>query len=958
MRPNPDPLGNWDSIRQQLDREDVSPGRRLQLAQQVALRWPNELLEHARSVNVGSEEDRLQLALTVIANPSVTAQTIDVSMLPHTFGLNTTVARVRLLSSLLERHDLDLTDCLVKLGLMERRDLALDSGAWRFQLHGQPAALSVAKSLLEFYEPDHLRPALMDVYDPVGTVCAALDAPDLRDHDRIELARLVARRSDSQSLINRIENFEAPEVRKELGLSIARHSHRRHLKFFSEVTGDPMAVAFAQQELRMRLLTAAKVSELSDVELTRHLELWQRDLTPQHQSQLFANGIRLAGRIDEEQGLPLSTLHNALVDVHRPQIVTYDAAFPEESAAYAAALLNMQSPLDRLLVQAAEIQVEEHRHALCEWIISVAFMLGDQESTAMALMAPTIERLSSVRPPELRTELMRAFSDSVHVADAEAVVKFANSGQFHRPHMQIFAVALGRLYASDAAVLPEPLRKVLSHSKFKDGKHLQAVSHDLMVIVGSGVLPLGARRRLIELSAPTSGTVNETVEGFIKTLKLLAVAVRAIDSQMLDRDDAKSALSEVSSCEHLGLVLGMLARRVTPGSLAHRESDAPEMRENWDRFMTESRRPEALLAYAQLVRSSLQATDSDDDSDNGSDLASDDDRPDLLATIDLFADAVVWSADKKDAFAKLRYDTQASTHLAEIAERAPSTWAAWREEVTAQRIDSQGSGGRSVTVDPMQYLRQRIVQDAHVPAQTYPGLERVLRGTLDINDAVRAAESGSDEERLLQLLNPAATAQQRTRLLHEIVARLPVGSQFRRDLEDLRGRINAKPVSIRGLTIVDTDDAEDLLLCGTEIAGSCQSVDGDLEVNKALMGYVVDGKYRMLAAKDDGGQLVARRMLRLLCDEDGQPALLLEGLYANVGVETGDQWDEALIDLAKKKATSMGCRLLSDGEDLTVDRDLPCTLSSKDSRAPFEYVDAHGLQVQERSYDLVAWPVK
>lgn len=187
---------------------------------------------------------------------------------------------------------------------------------------------------------------------------------------------------------------------------------------------------------------------------------------------------------------------------------------------------------------------------------------------------------------------------------------------------------------------------------------------------------------------------------------------------------------------------------------------------------------------------------------------------------------------------------------------------------------------------------------------------------------------------------------------------MPADGQFKRDLEDLKGLLNAKPLSINSLKVVDTDDAEDLLLCGTEITGSCQRVDGDPILNRALMGFVVDGKYRMLAAKGDDGRLAARRILRLLCDSNGRPALVLERLYANAGVQAGDPVDKALIDLAKKKASAMGCRLLSDGQDLTIDAAQPCIVASLDSRAPFEYVDAHGLNVQKRRYAMNAWPVK
>ncbi|WP_230851065.1 hypothetical protein [Ralstonia solanacearum] len=162
--------------------------------------------------------------------------------------------------------------------------------------------------------------------------------------------------------------------------------------------------------------------------------------------------------------------------------------------------------------------------------------------------------------------------------------------------------------------------------------------------------------------------------------------------------------------------------------------------------------------------------------------------------------------------------------------------------------------------------------------------------------------------------------------------------------------MTASPVAIAGLDVVDTDHHEDLLLCGTEIAGSCQHISGKPRTNKALIGYVIDGKYRMLAAKNhDDGRLAARRMLRVLVTEDGMPALHLERLYANPGIQEGDAVDRALVELAKAKAADMGCALFADSDDDSKQQ----TLASLGSRAPFEYVDAEG-GIRSREYEFEA----
>ncbi|GKS89643.1 hypothetical protein [Acidovorax sp. SUPP2539] len=159
----------------------------------------------------------------------------------------------------------------------------------------------------------------------------------------------------------------------------------------------------------------------------------------------------------------------------------------------------------------------------------------------------------------------------------------------------------------------------------------------------------------------------------------------------------------------------------------------------------------------------------------------------------------------------------------------------------------------------------------------------------------------------------------------------------------------------QAFAVEDTDHPEDLLLCGTDVA-SCQSVNDDAMRSKALMGYVIDGKYRMLMARAPDGTIAARRMVRLLLDEaTGRPVLYVEKLYANTGIEADSPADKALVQLARCKADAMGCALVcaasgSNEEDET----LPAyegLLKSLGSPAPFEYVDADHIDADDEEQD-------
>jgi hypothetical protein len=163
------------------------------------------------------------------------------------------------------------------------------------------------------------------------------------------------------------------------------------------------------------------------------------------------------------------------------------------------------------------------------------------------------------------------------------------------------------------------------------------------------------------------------------------------------------------------------------------------------------------------------------------------------------------------------------------------------------------------------------------------------------------------------------------------------------------------PSLAAGLSVVDTDRADDLFMCGTDVAGSCQSVTREASENRALPGFVLDGKYRMLAVQSADGSTQARRMLRLMIEENSKrPILFIEGLYANAGIEPYGLEDQALIALAREKARAMGCRLVCAYDERMAGDEYSELAVSLGSPAPFEYVDADDTGVVRGTYELDA----
>ena len=133
---------------------------------------------------------------------------------------------------------------------------------------------------------------------------------------------------------------------------------------------------------------------------------------------------------------------------------------------------------------------------------------------------------------------------------------------------------------------------------------------------------------------------------------------------------------------------------------------------------------------------------------------------------------------------------------------------------------------------------------------------------------------------------------------------------------------------------MDSDDPQDLFLCGTEVLGSCQRISGEVRQNQCLLGYVLDGKNRIIALKNREGKIVSRAILRILWDSKNKKSVLfIESIYPP---EVDFRYQQAIIELAKERATALGLTLLS----LEKGEKYDGILESLSCRAPYEYCDA------------------
>ncbi|MBA2727305.1 MAG: hypothetical protein H0U49_03925 [Parachlamydiaceae bacterium] len=158
--------------------------------------------------------------------------------------------------------------------------------------------------------------------------------------------------------------------------------------------------------------------------------------------------------------------------------------------------------------------------------------------------------------------------------------------------------------------------------------------------------------------------------------------------------------------------------------------------------------------------------------------------------------------------------------------------------------------------------------------------------------------------------------------------------EFSNDLDgkirDIK-EINAT-VALEREIVEETDDPIDILLCGTEVSGSCQRVDGDPNLNKGLLGYLMNGN-KLLAVKGSEGTFKAGCLLRLLWDGE-KPVLFMERLYPD---NIKDRHRQALEYLAKQKAIQLGIPLCCKSE---TGQEYNKPLYALGGPSPYEYCDA------------------
>lgn len=322
-------------------------------------------------------------------------------------------------------------------------------------------------------------------------------------------------------------------------------------------------------------------------------------------------------------------------------------------------------------------------------------------------------------------------------------------------------------------------------------------------------------------------------------------------------------------------------------------------------------------------------------------------------------------------FQSMRYDKNRHVHLATIFGDREELEAQWikGESISADDLTSppQNNNNENDDLDLDTFFQEKIINHQHLgnnQLEKYPNLilglqadlearkELIEKISVQINGKKSELESTTEidarnkigqrllilkfEKAVLRLSMKKLTQQELIDSLNKINMNPIKGTQLYNDIADLKA-IQKKEVKQSTLTVVDTDDPNDLLLMGTEVSGSCQSiVEGIGEYNKCLVAYLNDGKNRMIAVKNSKGEIIGRCVLRMLWDGE-KPVLFREEFYYSNHNSTVEN---LLEKMCLRRAKILGLTLLKNGKYDKRLKTYHHKVESLGSPAPLEYVDA------------------
>lgn len=298
-------------------------------------------------------------------------------------------------------------------------------------------------------------------------------------------------------------------------------------------------------------------------------------------------------------------------------------------------------------------------------------------------------------------------------------------------------------------------------------------------------------------------------------------------------------------------------------------------------------------------------------------------------------------------------------HGERLREIDEATWQRWQQPVGSEVVEIEHIDSTEEPVNLESVLREKV-RHHHLTNAKGESLQYLIEFLSSDDPEMRARliEKAQHEPdgpvnrtvplqlRLMQLCDRESRGEEWVADLLAINALELASKRFElgNDIKALQASFQQDAKLPTRVLVVDSIDWQDLFLCGTEVAGSCQRIDGSVANNRCLLAYLLDAKNRLLALKDPvTGVIMARAIFRLLIDSNDQLALFQEWIYPE---RCPAAYTQALDALAERRARELGLLLYRDctsakrGAVLSGESAHPEALFSLGSPAPWEYADA------------------
>lgn len=582
--------------------------------------------------------------------------------------------------------------------------------------------------------------------------------------------------------------------------------------------------------------------------------------------------------------------------------------FPEEAQG---ALLQLIGSVEALPLN--------FQHTSIKWLLHSLLVFGLENNPESAKWIASEQgpwlKLLALRAPPLRAKLTSSLATLSRKGQANSLWQICGPSR-----LPLLALVLVQLEENgvDSEYLQSIARMLTLRAKDKDSKLRDALAVQRLLMV---LDTIAHDRR-------SSEAKNHLLQRLFKQNNIISLTHKQ-EEELLERVDAMQGLFGLGSIDDLienpnietTHLFECAFQKVVP------VDQIPLFSSKYQITFGSCRKPDALRIYASRINSLRNV--------------------DAMNALVRYVTGVL-----NGTFPDDRYALENNPHLSTVFAWRQDLEHLWREPYKRLLSDFSHQTEEKSAFNTTSWLRQKLFNDNHL-ARPLPYLERYLKEenpslleeltqTLQ-NVPIADRRKDSYKQLKLQQLCILLTKSSQQELakgalikqLIGLIEKSPIlGQEFLNDLAGLKLTLAGGQKQAGALSVVLSEDYVDLLLCGTEIAGSCQRIDGSVNQNRGLLAYLLDGKNKILVIKDQRGRLHARALLRLLWQVD-RPVLFIERLYPSGAPQEHVQ---ALFSAAKEIASKLRLSLYQ--QEPLFENQPSKLLEAKGGPCPFEYVDA------------------